>query len=192
MSETLKEWLDALHENLREEGHRVARPASTTAAVDATMKAVKMAADISGILDAHIYGVCETCGGKRVCPACQGTKVEVRALTSLGTPGYVNNDKKCPKCKGTGDCPDCGKLSVVTAEVRAAAVDAAYDAFMRPDDADVSDLVDAVLSTVLGKVRVVAHILPIKQGKKMWGAGPLPSGRCEVAILEADDKRIRE
>ena len=56
-------------------------------------------------------------------------------------------------------------ISVVTTEVREKAIDAAYDAFMRPEDADVSDLVDAVLEVVLGQVRVAKEVTsPVLDG----------------------------
>ena len=46
-------------------------------------------------------------------------------------------------------------------------------------------IVDAILTELASQgVREVERFIPIKHGKKMWSAAPLPGGRCELALLK--------
>lgn len=129
--------------------------------------------------DAHVYGVCETCGGSRVvkCARCNGVGEVYAPL--------AGDFDRCNACGGEGEaaCPDCGKLSVVTAEVREQAIREGWMAYHRaihgsdPNEELIAEtlydvgivhesyvknmgaLTDAVLSTVLGNVRVAKEVL---------------------------------
>ena len=158
----------------------------------ATTLAIIGALREAGLADATVYGICETCGGSRKCPACGGRgKVEVGFHTQEAQ--YVDVAERCEDCNGTGICPDCTAVSVVTKELRERAREelggACKVVFDDPGhieevrfDADAA--LNAVLSTVLGKTRVAGRIIPIKGGTKMIGG--LPGGRCDVAVLEKE------
>ena len=113
---------------------------------------IVLAMSEAGILDAHIYGVCQTCGGRR------------RKRYHLEGSGKPVDEP----------CPDCKTISVVTTEVRERAK-AAYCKMngcvcWTPSgcstsgapctDADV--VADAVLEAVLGDVRVAKDVLELR------------------------------
>ena len=110
-----------------------------------------------GILDATVYRSCPECGGSRKHQLCKGV-----GRYDKGDVGDTQS-ARCYGCKGTGICPACADspTAIVEVALRERAIDAAYEAFMRPEDADVSDLVDAVLSVVLPRVRWAKEVLAL-------------------------------
>jgi hypothetical protein len=112
------------------------------------------------ILDAEVYGQCETCGGTRVTPKPYGDERD--------------------KGRTFSACPDCGKVSVVTQELRERAVlelgkvfSARLGGLMSPEkfaehhhEAFLME-VDAVLSTVLGDVRTATEMLTVRNGNEI-------------------------
>jgi len=106
-----------------------------------------------GILDAHIYGVCQTCGGTGF------AYPQVSGCTFPGQPAPAEFDLR--------PCPDCKTLSVVTTEVRERAKEVVVDAFRESNNyiptaytqsKTTIAIVDAVLDAVLGDVRVAKEI----------------------------------
>lgn len=152
------------------------------------------------ILDATVYGLCETCGGSKVCPVCEGTG----GLSASG-----EYDESCPKCSGTGACPDCvGTVSVMTKELRERAAAALYNRWPRhvPYE-NLSEAnkdtwrasVDLTCNTVLGKTRVAKEVGRIHDSSPgdptfyLWKEGDAPDVEGyevmaqDIAILEDDE-----
>jgi hypothetical protein len=145
------------------------------------------------ILDATVYGLCETCGGSREVGTGSHYAVEgVGKLVGL-------NEIMAP-------CPDCQRISIVTKELRERADDAICAVFATHRTgfgaAIRAELRDAVLSTVLGKTRVakevyerVVELRTQVRPRPMTGTVSIVSGTvkystpkpCTVAVLEDSD-----
>jgi hypothetical protein len=151
----------------------------------ATTLAIIGALKEAGLADATVYGLCETCGGSGKCPACwhDGVTVsEFRDGTAIAG--------ECRVCKGTGECPDCTAVSVVAKELRERAIEeAGRAATLNSIEAHcmarepLEDVVDAVLSTVLGKTRAARQILFVEST-----SAPYAMAGDTIAILEDDDE----
>lgn len=143
----------------------------------ATTLAIIGALKEAGLADATVYGLCETCGGSRKCKRCDGEGKWFYELELKMIP--------CDACNGTGACPDCTMVSVVTKELRergicremdmpshinterearervwgnAPSFDSAWD--------EAAERFDAVLSAVLRDVRVAKEVGVLERSGK--------------------------
>ncbi len=162
----------------------------------ATTLAVVGALKEAGILDATVYGLCETCGGSRKCQTCEGDGFLHTVQSINNTPGADTARQVCPKCNGSGVCPDCTTVSVVTKEAWEAFVcryaqlhdttkeaaesgwaESYGDGIDEPIEyapafeemwAEWEESCHELLSTVLGKTLVAKEVWCLSAGGEVW------------------------